>query len=167
MNQESKILTTADPANAGNQAPPEPIADHPRANLPAQTAESESPRNRGVGGGKEVDVGKPAMPGSIPADHRRSADVDAAPEPLFEQKDTEPLRSRWNEIQVGFVDEPHAAVEKADSLVAETIKRLADSFVTNRQRLEHEWDREGDVSTEGLRLALQRYRSFFNRLLSI
>jgi len=167
MNQESKTLTTADLANAGNQAPPEPISGHPPAGLAAETRESEPPRNWDAGGGKEVEREKPAMPRSMPAERPGSGDVDAASEPLFEQRDAEGLRSRWNEIQVGFVDEPRAAVEKADSLVAETIKHLADSFATSRRQLESEWDRQGDVSTEGLRLALQRYRSFFNRLLSI
>jgi hypothetical protein len=77
------------------------------------------------------------------------------------------LRARWKDIQVGFVDEPRHAVEHADSLVAETIKHLAESFASGRQKLEGEWGRGGDASTETLRLTLQRYRSFFNRLLSI
>ncbi|WP_224984583.1 hypothetical protein [Geomonas agri] len=77
------------------------------------------------------------------------------------------LRSRWDGIQAGFVDEPRRSVEQADNLVAEAMKRLAETFADERAKLEAQWDRGGDVSTEDLRLALRRYRSFFNRLLSI
>ena len=77
------------------------------------------------------------------------------------------LRNRWTDIQAGFVDEPRHAVEQADSLVAEAIKRLAETFANERNQLEGQWDRGGDVSTEDLRQALQRYRSFFSRLLSV
>jgi hypothetical protein len=87
--------------------------------------------------------------------------------PLFTPEEAEDLQARWNEIQVAFVDEPRAAVERANNLVAETTKRLADSFANGRQRLEREWDQDGDASTETLRLAFQHYRSFFNRLLAI
>ena len=77
------------------------------------------------------------------------------------------LRSQWTDIQAGFVDEPRRAVERADGLVADAIKRLAETFSNERAQLEGQWDRGGDVSTEDLRLALQRYRSFFSRLLSV
>jgi hypothetical protein len=70
-------------------------------------------------------------------------------------------------IQAGFVDEPRHAVEQADNLVATTMKRLAEMFSAERSKLESQWDRGDDVSTEDLRLALQRYRSFFHWLLSI
>jgi molecular chaperone GrpE (heat shock protein) len=79
----------------------------------------------------------------------------------------EDLRSRWDTIQAGFVDEPRRSVEQADSLVADAIQRLAESFAQTRQDLEEQWTRGADVSTEDLRVALQRYRSFFDRLLQI
>jgi hypothetical protein len=87
--------------------------------------------------------------------------------PLLLQNDAEAMRSRWTDIQGAFVDEPRRAVEQADGLVAETIKRLAEMFAEERDRLERQWDRGDDVSTEDLRQALQRYRSFFTRLLAI
>ena len=87
--------------------------------------------------------------------------------PLFAQNDTQDFRSRWEKIQIGFVDEPRKAVEQADELVASAIKRLAEVFATERQRLEAEWDKTDNVSTEDLRVALRRYRSFFDRLLSV
>jgi hypothetical protein len=77
------------------------------------------------------------------------------------------LRNRWYDVQAGFVDEPRSAVRQADGLVNDAIERLAQSFSNERAQLEAQWDRGGDVSTEDLRLALQRYRSFFSRLLSI
>ena len=94
----------------------------------------------------------------------------AAPEPnlpLFAQNDTQDFRSRWEKIQIGFVDEPRSAVEQADELVASAIKRLAEVFAAERQKLEAEWDKTDNVSTEDLRIALRRYRSFFDRLLSV
>ena len=77
------------------------------------------------------------------------------------------LRHRWDEIQTAFVDEPRQAVERADRLVAETITQLAESFATQRTNLEHQWDRGDEVSTEELRQLLRRYRSFFDRLLTV
>ena len=87
--------------------------------------------------------------------------------PLFAQNDTADFRSRWDKIQTGFVDEPRDAVQRADELVASAIKRLAEVFANERQKLDSEWDRTDNVSTEDLRLALRKYRSFFDRLLSV
>lgn len=87
--------------------------------------------------------------------------------PLFSMQEAADLRERWNALQVGFVDEPRKAVQDADGLVAGAMKRLAEIFADERSRLDQQWDRGGDVSTEDLRLALRRYRSFFGRLLSV
>ena len=88
-------------------------------------------------------------------------------EPLFAANDTQDFRSRWEKIQIGFVDEPRKAMEQADELVASTIKRLAEVFASERHKLEAEWDKNDNVSPEDLRVALRRYRSFFDRLLSV
>src|SRR5687768_10813806 len=96
------------------------------------------------------------------------ADVNAKHDtPLLAADVVSQLRNQWTEIQAGFVDEPRRAVERADGLVADAIKRLAETFSNERAQLEGQWDRGGDVSTEDLRQALQRYRSFFSRLLSV
>jgi hypothetical protein len=87
--------------------------------------------------------------------------------PLFPSNELEDLRRRWKEVQTGFVDEPRKAVEQADGLVASAMKRLAEVFAQERSGLEQQWDRGDNVSTEDLRVALQRYRSFFDRLLSV
>jgi hypothetical protein len=87
--------------------------------------------------------------------------------PLFSAEEAKDFRGRWDAIQVSFVDEPRQVVEEADSLVALAMKRLAEMFAAERARLEGQWDSGDNVSTEDLRLALQRYRSFFGRLLSV
>ena len=92
---------------------------------------------------------------------------DEAHAPLMHHEDSEGFRSRWMAIQTGFVDEPRRAVKEADALVAETMKRLSDMFTSERSKLETQWSREEPVSTENLRLVLQRYRSFFDRLLGM
>ena len=85
---------------------------------------------------------------------------------LFSEQEGQEFRSRWDRIQIAFVDEPRRAVQDADNLVATTMSRLAEVFSEERKRLEGQWDK-GDASTEDLRLLLQMYRSFFNRLLSM
>ena len=87
--------------------------------------------------------------------------------PLMSDERAAEFRSRWDKIQTSFVDEPRNAVEHADSLVAEVMQFLAKTFADERQNLEGQWGQGKDVSTEDLRLALQRYRSFFSRLLSV
>jgi len=106
--------------------------------------------------------------GEAEANNKNAAKAVTAQAPaLLPGNEVETMRSRWHEIQTGFVDEPRKAVEDADSLVAEAMKRLAEVFSQERSRLEEQWSRGNDVSTEDLRVGLQRYRSFFDRLLSI
>jgi hypothetical protein len=97
-------------------------------------------------------------------DTRRDSTTAGDAAPLL--ADSEGFQSRWEEIQVRFVDEPRGAVEDADALVATVMQRLAEGFAQERERLEAQWGRGEDISTEDLRVALQRYRSFFQRLLS-
>jgi hypothetical protein len=85
---------------------------------------------------------------------------------LLEERDGDAFRTRWEEIQVGFVDEPRESVERADHLVGELMEQLTDMFDRERQALESRWESGDDVSTEDLRIVLQRYRSFFGRLLA-
>jgi hypothetical protein len=87
-------------------------------------------------------------------------------EPLLPRNQSDRYGERWREIQASFVDEPRESVEQADALVSDLMQRLADGFSSERERLESQWDRGDDVSTEDLRVALTRYRSFFDRLLS-
>ncbi len=123
----------------------------PKASAP-EVAPAEEPRAFA-----EPVAGKTAPP----------AQSEEAAAPLFAADEAKNLRAEWDAIQAGFVDEPRRVVQQADELVAKTMKRLAEIFAAERGRLEGQWDRGDDVSTEDLRLALRRYRSFFGRLLSI
>ena len=87
--------------------------------------------------------------------------------PLFSDPESRDLYTKWDAVQVGFIDEPRRAVDQADNLVASAMKRTAEVFAEERARLERQWDRGDNVSTEDLRVALRRYRSFFRRLLSV
>jgi len=99
--------------------------------------------------------------------HERLDEAASNTAPLFPTSDAETFRARWTEVQTGFVDEPRRAVEQADGLVAEMMKQLAEVFADERSKLEEQWSRGDDISTEDLRQALRRYRSFFDRLLSV
>jgi hypothetical protein len=86
--------------------------------------------------------------------------------PLFPDDELHTFRTRWDQVQASFVDEPRHAVEQADSLVANVVKRIAEQFSAERATLEDQWGKGDNVSTEDLRQSLKRYRSFFDRLLS-
>jgi hypothetical protein len=83
---------------------------------------------------------------------------------LLSREESEHYRTRWNEIQGKFVDEPRSAVQQADALVSEVIEQITQMFGNEHSSLEGQWNQGNDVSTEDLRKALQHYRSFFNRL---
>jgi len=133
-----------------------------------ESKEKEQPKTVGLttadlaGVGERTTVSDASSTGVAPAP---ATDEPAAP--LLSSDEAKDFRARWDAIQVGFVDEPRRAVEQADSLVAEAMKRLAEMFADERTKLEGQWDRGDDVTTEELRLALRRYRSFFGRLLSV
>jgi hypothetical protein len=86
---------------------------------------------------------------------------------LFTPEVAQEFRSRWDAVQIGFVDDPARAVQQADELVAQVMKSLAESFAAQRAGMEASLGQDGQGSTEGQRVALQRYRSFFQRLLSL
>jgi hypothetical protein len=104
--------------------------------------------------------------GQEPETFGRGAEVSERM-PLFSESEMGDFRTQWSKVQTGFVDEPRRAVEDADKLVAAVMQRLAEGFANERSGLEKQWDRGASVSTEDLRVALQRYRSFFDRLLKL
>jgi hypothetical protein len=104
------------------------------------------------------------LPSATP-NAEKTASLTAAG-PLFPDDELHNFRARWDQVQASFVDEPREAVEQADSLVANVVKRIAEQFSAEREKLENQWGKGQDVNTEGLRQALRRYRSFFDRLLS-
>ena len=167
--EASQPVRTIDRTPEG-AAPAEPTDTSRAASMP------EAAVPPGSGGGtrelRDAQAGRaePARP-AIRAEGNAGIPA-AADAPLFDEASGQQLRDRWVTIQTEFVDEPRAAVEKADSLVAEVLKQLTDTFANEREQLEAGWSRSGDgskaeVSTEDLRQAIRRYRSFFNRLLSI
>jgi hypothetical protein len=141
---ETEQLTTAD------------LAGTRTANDVAQ-ADVEAGRAKPVRSERNADLQAESRPGSAAADST----------PLFPDDQLKDLQARWDDIQTGFVDEPRSAVEHADSLVASTMQQLAEAFAKERSKLEQQWDRGDNISTEDLRMAFQRYRSFFRRLLSL
>jgi hypothetical protein len=130
------------------------------AEEPVSETDERRPTTADIASGTD-DPGEQAPPAA-----EAVADDEDEHRPLLEEEATVDVRSRWERIQGGFVDEPRRAVEEADTLVAELMQQLADSFAKEREGLEGQWDRGDEVSTEDLRIALQRYRSFFDRLLS-
>jgi hypothetical protein len=94
-------------------------------------------------------------------------DDDELPAQLFQAEDATEYRQHWSRVQTSFVDEPRRAVEEADRLVAAVMKRLAEVFSDERRHLEAQWEKSDQVSTEDLRQAMRRYRSFFERLLTV
>jgi hypothetical protein len=149
-------LTTAALAAAG-----EPIASKKDLDLRAQETEPQRKEVR-AGGAPTMDGNGVAAAGTATA-----LATDEQATPLFSPEEAKEFRARWDTIQGGFVDEPRRAVEQADSRVAGAMKRLAEMFADERAKLEGQWDRGDSVSTEDLRVALRRYRSFFGRLLSV
>ena len=97
----------------------------------------------------------------------REQDRDERLAPLFSADVAEDYRARWTAVQGSFVDDPREAVQQGDELVAQVMKSLAESFAAEREELEGQLGESGEASTETLRVALRRYRSFFERLLSL
>jgi len=89
-------------------------------------------------------------------------DIEAPP--LIDEEKITGFRDRWQNVQTGFVDDPKQAVHQADELVAAVISALATTFAEHKSELEGQW-RQGEPATEELRIALRRYRSFFDQLL--
>jgi hypothetical protein len=146
---ETEELTTADLAHSANRPEQADRAEQ----------ETESPSSR-------MPVRSERGVTDISQKQTKSADeIEATP--LFPDQQLNELKSQWNDIQTGFVDEPRSAVQRADTLVASTMQQLAEAFARERSQLEQQWSRGDSVSTEDLRVAFQRYRSFFRRILSM
>jgi hypothetical protein len=136
-----------------------PASQVSRVDAQTLVARDGAAANEGDQGTRE----QPTAAGRTPA----GAGSDPEATPLFVEQEATQFRDRWDEVQAGFVDEPRRAVEQADGLVAEVMQRLAASFSDERSRLEASWGRGEETETEGLRLALRKYRSFFDRLLRV
>ncbi|MFJ9850384.1 hypothetical protein [Streptomyces sp. NPDC101150] len=103
---------------------------------------------------------------TTPPDPNGAGTVEEETPQLLSTADADGFRGRWQEIQSKFVDDPRDAVQGADALVAEVMQSLATTFAEHKKALEEQWNRGEQVDTEGLRMALRHYRSFFHRLLA-
>jgi len=163
-------MTTADLAGRGdstgnpnlaaetqNQNPrgPQLVQNDPANQDLRNEAANNTPETR-----REWDTGRPTADAANP---NQSMQETA---PLFNETEINDYRSRWGNVQTEFVDDPRRAVQEADQLVATVMQRMAEGFANERSSLEKQWDRGDNVSTEDLRVALQRYRAFFGRLLN-
>ena len=138
---DERPLTTADLAAATDAAQRPPTAQQEDVREPAERSKNTNPR----------------------ADREDEQQLA----PLFTPEAAEGFRSHWDAVQIGFVDDPKQAVRSADELVAQVMKSLAETFSRERTQLEAQFKETEDTSTENLRIALCRYRSFFQRLLSL
>jgi hypothetical protein len=157
-------------------APPDTSSQAPTGTRELRDAQSGR-RSASARAGSGTPAISPAQPRpAIRAEGSQRAAAETRPgtsgnTALFDEAAGHALRERWLVIQTEFVDEPRVAVQKADSLVAEVLQRLTDTFARERESLEAGWSRRDgstdEITTEDLRQAIQRYRSFFNRLLSL
>ena len=179
MKREENRLNTADLARMREYEAPQtgdrvinrgdvPPKPHEAERYPQRTEQAEALWDESAQHPVGERTDKADAPRPATADMSRDRSAPAHDEVrLFRDNELSDMRRRWSDVQAGFVDEPRRAVEQADSLVAETMQRLAQTFATARENLEHQWDRGDNVTTEDLRIALQRYRAFFDRLLSM
>jgi hypothetical protein len=163
--QDAQLKTPPDTLkDVPPEARPEALTDMPRSGpVDVDDAGMPVPPPQPVGRA-EMRTGTP--PQTTPTPQDRTTDDEEVSE-LFADAECHALWKRWDDIQAGFVDEPRRAVQDADSLVAETMQQLANTFARERGNLEQQWGRGDNVSTEDLRIAFRRYRSFFKRLLSV
>lgn len=105
------------------------------------------------------------QPASPQPERKVEIEDEEAPMLLIPEEDARKLRDGWKLLQATFVDSPQEAVEKADALVKELLDRVSEGFENERRKLEEQWSRGDQVSTEDMRLALKRYRAVFERLL--
>jgi len=162
---DEKTLTTADLAAAAEQRgqPRQPDREQRRDELDERAPPDPDRQDPAM---REAPMRQPAM-----RDEGLARPAGAAQDPqgerlapLFLPQIAEGFRARWDEVQIGFVDDPHQAVKQADELVAQVMKSLAETFADERANIDSQVDQS---DTEHLRVALRRYRSFFQRLLSL
>lgn len=172
--EQNAPLRTSDLA-ANDNVPPaadraEPAAGPPPAQPPPSavaqaedgSTDASAARGEQVAQPSDQSSVSPGTPPSVAAEAGGAAPDQTA---LLADSEAAGYRSRWETAQIRFVDEPRAAVEQADALVAEVMQHLAGRFAEERGRLEAQWTSGDEVGTEQLRQALQHYRGFFERLL--
>jgi hypothetical protein len=161
MQEREPGLSTRDLAGGTTVGRPEEPAGDPTVERTDEPVAAEEPAGGpSAGEGQEMRDDRPASTDEMAPGRRDEAEA------LLPADVNADFQGRWENLQTGFVDEPRRTVEQADQLVAEVMQRLAEGFAAERERLEQQWGRGEDISTEDLRITLQRYRAFFQRLLS-
>lgn len=158
VEEDARLPADGRTAAAPDEQTPPPAGE--QSAPPAEARTETSATDQTVESARDQDTEPAAAPtgAADPASNAGESLLPADMDATFQE--------RWKEIQTRFVDEPRGAVEDADGLVANLMQQLAEGFAKERERLEAQWGRGEDISTEDLRVALQRYRSFFQRLLS-
>lgn len=157
-------VTTGRPATT--PAEPDETVDTDRSTDLGRTTETEQATD--MEGATETDrADAHSTTGTVSTTGTASTADDESGAPLFAEGEVEAFRTQWRELQAAFVDSPQEAVRDADELVAQIMQNLAATFAEHKRTLEGQWSRGDEVQTEDLRLALRRYRSFFNQLLSV
>ena len=128
--------------------------------------DDEATSNEEIQPGDEGTTPQPSAPESMSDRSEQTTADEGVREPVLPADRTAGYRGRWDDIQSRFVDDPRSSVEQADTLVLEVVQDLQTTFGSERSSLEAQWQSGEDVQTEELRVALRRYRSFFDRLLS-
>lgn len=149
MKPDAASSTQREPAITGA-----PVEESPAGAHPSTTPSDESAITGADSPAHRVDAAR--------SETQRSSDTS-----LFADDELAGLRARWDSVQAGFVDDPRDCVHKADGLVSDVVGQLTTGFTEARSRLEHQWSRGEEASTEDLRVALTRYRDFFQRLLAV
>jgi hypothetical protein len=156
------------PTTAGTSTPPTAATDPGWQQQADQFAADRDERASAYPSPAQADpaISTAARPEDLDDDPRSSAQTPTEPS-LFAEADLAELRRGWDSVQAGFVDDPKRCVEQADGLVSDVVEQLSNGFAEARSRLEQQWSRGQEASTEDLRVALKRYREFFARLLAV
>jgi hypothetical protein len=167
---ESRAAAAETPPAGEHSTPPAPTepataSTDPSMPSAAPADPSSAPGGPAVGGQTSATpTGHATQEGAEhPPAERRTSDEEV----LFADDELADLRARWTAVQAAFVDDPKQCVEKADSLVTDLVDQLTSGFAHARSRLEEQWARGEEASTEDLRVALMHYREFFERLLAV
>ena len=157
MTSDERMMNMPDERIATAPGPNDDVRGHPEGRVVNQSATATVQPPAPATTDRPVEPPRPVRP--------QTADSNSGV--LFEEGEISRLRSRWVDIQSAFVDEPRQAVKEADGLVVDLTTRLTEMFAGERAALERQWDRNNEVTTEDLRIALKRYHAFFDRLLAV
>jgi hypothetical protein len=155
----SRTNTSRDDRQEAAQVPTQPLGMRPEPNIAGSEGSAIEPNSE-----SDFDAGGAPTRRTAELDHTAETSTETI---LFAEDELTGLRARWNAVQAGFVDDPRNCVQKADGLVSDVVGQLTHGFTEARSRLEQQWGRGEEVSTEDLRIALTRYRDFFERLLAV